>query len=76
MVIFTSQKVLINQGVARALSQPNKKSLYINSLRARKAWAVYRGGGNETHSHLERPRSPTRTTLGFFKTPLKKFLDF
>jgi hypothetical protein len=22
------------------------------------------GGGNETHSHLERPRSPTRTTLG------------
>ena len=22
-----------------------------------------RGGGNETHSHLERRRSPTRTTL-------------
>ena len=25
------------------------------------------GGGNETRSHLERPRTPTRTTWGFFE---------
>ena len=28
-------------------------------------------GGNETHSHLERARTPTRTTLGIF-IPRKK----
>ena len=25
------------------------------------------GGGNETHSHLEPPRTPTRTTWDFFE---------
>ena len=35
--------------------------------RDRQAWSGHaRGGGNETHSHLARPRSPTRTTLGIF----------
>ena len=28
-----------------------------------------RGGGNETHSHLQPPRTPTRKTLGIFKLP-------
>ena len=47
----------------------NRKSVEISM-------AYGQGGGNETHSHLARSCSPTRTTLGFFKTPSKKFLDF
>ena len=32
------------------------------------AWPrARRGGGNETDSHLARPRTPTRTTWGIFK---------
>ena len=29
--------------------------------------AYAQGGGNETHSHLARPRTPSRTTWGIFK---------
>ena len=35
----------------------------------------YSGGGYETCTILVRRRSPARTTLGFFETPLKKVLD-
>ena len=40
------------------------------------AWPrARRGGGNETHSHLARPRTPTRTTWDFLN--LRKItLDF
>ena len=30
-------------------------------------WGAPGGGGNETHSHLDRCRSPTRTTWGIFQ---------
>ena len=36
--------------------------------RDRQAWSGHaRGGGNETHYHLDRSRSPTRTTWGIFQ---------
>ena len=48
--------------------------LFTGKTKSKSGMILARGGGNETHSHLERARTPTRTTLGFFETEEKEHL--
>jgi hypothetical protein len=48
---------------ARQPSRSKNRANDRSSANPAVARTVPTGGGNETHSHLGRPRSPTRTTL-------------
>ena len=53
-----------------------KVQLFFSISRQSSIGFAYSGGGNETHSHLARPRSPTRTTLKNLQNQKRRLSNF